>query len=409
MSDKLLPGVRVLDLSRVLAGPWCGQLLADYGAEVIKVERPGVGDDSRRFGPPFLKDRDGNDTYESPMFVGANRNKKSITVNLSKPEGQDLIRRLAAQSDIFLENYKVGDLARYGLDYASLKAVNPRLIYCSVTGFGQTGPYSHRPGYDTVFQAMGGLMSVTGQPDEAPGGGPLKTGVSITDVIGGLYATSAILAALHHRDQVSEQGQFIDLSLLDTSIAAMSHYAATYLVSGTAPIRRGNEGNGGMPSDKFEAADGPFVLVTGNDEQWLRLCEVLDCMELTKDPRFLRNPDRVANRRELLPILGEYFKHWKRDDILAALDKTGVPSGPIYDLAQTFADPHVQHRGHVVEVPHPLSGTVKLAKNPVHFSDTPIEDYVASPTLGQHTDEILGGVLGLSAGEIDQLRQTRII
>ena len=297
MTNKLLPGVRVLDLSRVLAGPWCGQLLADYGAEVIKVERPGVGDDSRRFGPPFLKDREGKNTFESPMFVGANRNKKSITVNLSSSEGQALIRKLAAQSDIFLENYKVGDLARYGLDYDSLKAVNPRLIYCSVTGFGQNGPYSHRPGYDTVFQAMGGLMSVTGHPDDMPGGGPMKTGVSITDVIGGLYATTAILAALHHRDQVSGQGQFIDLSLLDTSIAAMSHYAATYLLSGVPPIRRSNEGNGGMPSDKFEAADGAFVVVTGNDEQWVRLCEVLDCIELTRDPRFVRNPDRVANRR----------------------------------------------------------------------------------------------------------------
>ena len=406
---KALELVRVLDLSRVLAGPWASQMLADMGAEVIKIERPGKGDDSRTFGPTFVKDKDGRDTRESAMYVSANRNKKSITVNIAKPEGQQLIRDLAAQSDVLLENYKVGDLARYGLDYASIRAVNPRIIYCSVTGFGQTGPYSHRLGYDSIFQAMGGLMSVNGEPDGVPGGGPMKVGPSITDVITGLYASNAIIGALYHRDADNGVGQYIDMALLDSVLAALSHYTADYLISGVPPFRRGTEGNGGMPSQMFHCADSPIMLVAGNDGQFKRLCEVLQHPELARDERFANNINRVKNRNEMTPILAGLMRQWKQQDLLAALDKADVPAGPIYNLQEAFNDPQVKQRGLEIEVPHPLSGSIKLSANPIRYSETPIDSYAAPPLLGAHTDAVLRDLLKLDETRIAGLRAEGII
>jgi crotonobetainyl-CoA:carnitine CoA-transferase CaiB-like acyl-CoA transferase len=409
MSPVALSRVRVLDLSRVLAGPWASQMLADMGADVIKVERPGKGDDSRMFGPTFLKDKDGRSTRESAMYVSANRNKRSVTVNIAQARGQEIIRALAAKSDVLLENYKVGDLARYGLDFESIKAVNPRIIYCSVTGFGQSGPYSHRLGYDTVFQGMGGLMSVTGEPDDVPGGGPMKVGPSIVDVITGLYTSNAILSALYHRDAEGGTGQFIDVALLDSVIAALSHYTADYLISGNPPVRRGTEGNGGMPSQMFRCADGAIVMIAGNDEQYRRFCAALKHPELATDARFLTNADRVKNRKEMTPLLSNIIAGWKQRELLDTLEKAGVAAGPINNLREVFEDPQVRHRGVQVEVPHPLSGTVKLAANPIRYSATPIEQYTAPPLLGEHTDEVLSDILGMDAGTLDALRKDGII
>jgi crotonobetainyl-CoA:carnitine CoA-transferase CaiB-like acyl-CoA transferase len=413
MTKGALSGIRVLDLSRILAGPWGAQMLADLGAEVIKVERPGKGDDSRQFGPPFLKDRDGNDTRESTFFISANRGKKSITCDLATPDGQALIRSLAAKCDVLLENYKVGDLKRYGLDYASLKFVNPRLIYCSITGFGQTGPYSPRPGYDSIFQAMGGLMSITGNGDDMPGGGPMKTGPSLADILCGQYAASAIVAALYHRDAGGKQGgegQYIDLSLLDSMIAATSHYASQYLVSGEVPVRRGTEGNGGMPSRMFRCADRDIMIVAGNNEQYARLCQVLKHPELATDPRFSEIALRVRNRRALGDVFEPLIAQWQSDALLVALDAAGVPAGPINNLEQVFADPHVQARGMCVEVAHPLSnGAVRMVANPVKMSGTPIESYTPPPMLGEHTEGVLRDLLGMSGAEIDALRARKVI
>ena len=410
MGEGSLSRIRVLDMSRILAAPWAAQLLADLGAEVIKVERPGKGDDSRQFGPPFLKDREGRDTRESTFYISINRNKKSLTCDIAKPEGQSLIRLLAAKCDVLLENYKVGDLKRYGLDYDNISKINSRLVYCSITGFGQTGPYSPRPGYDSIFQAMGGLMSVTGNPDDVPGGGPMKTGPSLADILCGQYAAYAILAALYHRDTISGRGQHIDLALLDALIASTSHYASQYLVSGEIPPRRGTEGNGGMPSRMFRCADGDIMIVAGNDEQYARMCEALGHPELTTDPRFAENVSRVRNRRALAEVFEPLIVRWKSKDLLAALDSAGVPAGPINDLAQVFADPHVQSRGMCVEVEHPLSDSkVRMVANPVRLSGTPITDYTAPPTLGQHNREILGKLLGMSEMEIEALRQHKVI
>lgn len=411
MAEGPLSRIRVLDLSRILAGPWAAQMLADLGAEVIKVERPGKGDDSRQFGPPFLKDAEGRNTRESSFYISANRNKKSMTCDISKPEGQALVRRLAAKCDVLLENYKVSDLKRYGLDYDSLKEINPRLIYCSVTGFGQTGPYSPRPGYDSIFQAMGGLMSITGNSDDVPGGGPMKTGPSLADILAGQYAAYAILAALYDRDMSAGRGQHIDLALLDALIASTSHYASQYLVSGEIPLRRGTEGNGGMPSRMFRCADGDIMIVAGNNEQYARFCEVLGHPELITDSRFSEIALRVTNRRALGEVFEPLIAKWKSKDLLAALDAVGVPAGPINNLEQVFADPHVLERGMCVQVEHPLAATgkVKLVANPVRFSATPINGYAPPPMLGQHTREILQDVLGMDAASIDALREKRAI
>ena len=412
--DNKLPlsGIRVLDLSRVLAGPLAAQMLGDLGAEVIKVERAGAGDDSRKMGPPFLKDTEGRDTRESPILLGTNRNKRSITLDLAQPEGQAIVRRLAALSDVVVENFKVGDLNRYGLDHASLRALNPRLVYCSVTGFGQSGPYAPRPGYDSIFQAMGGLMSVTGYPDEE-GGAPVKTGPSIADFIGGQFAAIGVIAALYERDAHAERsggrGQHIDIALLDSVIASLTHYTAQYLATGIVPVRRGTQGNGGLPSQMFPCADGAVMVVCGNDEQYRRFCDALGHSELGADARFATNPLRVHNRKLLTETFDAITREWAQQDLLLAMEKAGVPAGPIYDLGQVFDDPQVRHRGMAVEVPHPLSGTVRLAANPIKFSDTPITRYTAPPTLGQHTAEVLKGLLGIDDAELDRLSAAKVI
>jgi crotonobetainyl-CoA:carnitine CoA-transferase CaiB-like acyl-CoA transferase len=413
MTKGALAGVRVLDLSRILAGPWGAQMLADLGAEVIKVERPGKGDDSRQFGPPFLMDRQGKVTRESTFFISANRGKKSITCDIATPDGQALIRSLVEHCDVLLENYKVGDLKRYGLDYASLRQVNPRLIYCSITGFGQTGPYSPRPGYDSIFQAMGGLMSVTGNGDDAQGGGPMKTGPSLADILCGQYAASAIIAALYHRDASpggNGEGQYIDLALLDAMIAATSHYASQYLVSGEIPVRRGTEGNGGMPSRMFRCADRDIMIVAGNNEQYARMCNVLGHPELASDARFSEIALRVKNRRALGEVFEPLIAAWQSDALLAALDAAGVPAGPINNLQQVFADPHVQAREMCVEVAHPLTDeAVRMVANPVKMSGTPIDAYAPPPMLGQHTDDVLRNLLGMSQADIENLREKKVL
>ena len=411
MVSKPLANIRVLDLSRILAAPWAVQMLGDWGAEVIKVERPRVGDDSRRFGPPFLKDADGKDTLQSAFFISANRNKKSVTIDLSKAAGQDLVRRLAAKSDVLVENYKVGDLKRYGLDYESLRAINPRLVYCSVTGFGQTGPYAARPGYDPVFQAMGGLMSTTGLADGQPGGGPMKTGPALADILAGQFALSAIMAALYHRDQHSGEGQHIDVSLLDCVVAAMSHYASYYLVGGRPPERRGAEGGSGMPSGMYRCADQAIMLVAGNQEQFNRLCEVLGCPEAIDLPEFRTVALRGINRGQLADLMEPLCATRQAAELLDALEHAGVPAGPINDLAQVFADPQVVSRGIEVTVPCQTSpgGTLRMVGNPVKYSATPVDTYTAAPTLGQHTRQVLTDVLGLGSAEIDRLANESVV
>lgn len=409
--QKPLSNIRILDMSRILAAPWAAQMLGDLGAEVIKVERPKTGDDTRFFGPSAMKDSEGRDTRETSFYISANRNKKSITIDLAKPEGQDLIRQLAAKSDVLIENYKVGDLKRYGLDYESLKAINPKLVYCSITGFGQTGPYAARPGYDTLFQAMGGLMSTTGLPDDVPGGGPMKTGPSLADILAGQFAMSAILAALYHRDQNSGEGQYIDVSLLDSVIASMTHTVSDYLVSGDVPKRRGTEGNGGMPSRMYRCADQDIVVVAGNKEQFQNLCTVLGCPEAVNIPGFETPMSRGKNRKHLAEVMEPLFAKRQAAELLTALAEANVPAGPINDLAQVFEDPQVKVRNMAVEIAHPNAqgGVLRLVGNPVKFSATPVDEYRAPPTLGQHTHEILGEVLGLDQAGIEVLKSKGVV
>jgi crotonobetainyl-CoA:carnitine CoA-transferase CaiB-like acyl-CoA transferase len=384
-----LAGVRVLDLSRVLAGPWCTQTLADLGADVIKVERPGCGDDTRGWGPPFLKDREGRDTAEAAYYLGTNRNKRSIAVDIALPAGQQLIRTMASQCDVFVENFKVGDMARYGLDAVALCSLNPRLVYCSVTGFGQTGPYRERAGYDYAVQGIGGLMSVTGERDDLPGGGPQKVGVAVADLFTGMYATVAILAALRHRDLTGE-GQAIDMALLDTQVAMLANLGANYLATGVAPRRMGNAHQNIVPYQVFEVADGHLILAVGNDGQYAKFCDVAGVPELAADPRFVRNADRVRHRATLVPLLAEVLKRRRKADWLAALEAAKVPCGAINDLAEVFADPQVRARGMTVDVPHPLAGSVPLVASPVRMSRTPVQYRRAPPLLGEHTAEVLG-------------------
>jgi crotonobetainyl-CoA:carnitine CoA-transferase CaiB-like acyl-CoA transferase len=365
-------------------------------------------------GPPFLKDTEGRDTRETPIILSANRNKKSITLNLAAPEGQDIVRRLAAMSDVLIENFKVGDLKRYGLDYESLKKVNPRLIYCSVTGFGQSGPYAPRPGYDSIFQAMGGLMSVTGYPDDE-GGAPVKTGPSIADFIGGQFAVIGVIAALYERDvrgrggEGGGKGQQVDIALLDSVIASLSHYTAQYLATGVVPARRGTQGNGGLPSQRFPCLDGGVMVVCGNDDQYRRFCEALKHPELADDERFTTNPQRVHNRKALARTFDAITSQWKQQELLEALEQVNVPAGPIYDLQQVFDDPQVQHRQMAVEVPHPLAGKVKIYANPIRLSETPIDSYTAPPTLGQHTAEILKDLLAFTDSDLQRLSSLKVI
>jgi len=412
-----LRGVRVLDLSRVLAGPWCTQTLADLGADVIKVERPpgpgsSGGDDTRGWGPPFLKGSDGQDTAEAAYYLGANRNKRSITVDIARPEGQALIRRVALQSDVFVENYKVGDMARYGLDATGLHTLNPRLVYCSITGFGQTGPYRERAGYDYAVQGMGGLMSVTGPSraeiaDDASGGGPQKVGVAVADLFTGMYATTAILAALRHRDLTGE-GQAIDMALLDTQVAMLANLGANYLTSGAVPQRMGNAHQNIVPYQVFEVADGHMIVAVGNDGQFAKFCEVAGQPELARDARFARNADRVRHRAVLVPLLAACMKTRGRADWLESLEAAKVPCGPINDLADVFADPQVLAREMTVEMPHPLSGSVRLVASPMKFSATPVQYRRPPPLLGEHTEQILGE-FGLTPAEVTALRAARAI
>ncbi|MBD9413275.1 CoA transferase [Pseudomonas sp. PDM16] len=403
-----LSHIRVLDLSRVLAGPWAGQILADLGAEVIKVERPDTGDDTRHWGPPYIKDADGNDSREAAYFQCANRNKQSLTLDFTQPEGQRLVRELAAQCDVVLENFKVGGLAAYGLDYESLKAVNPRLIYCSITGFGQDGPYAKRAGYDFMIQGLGGLMSLTGKPDGEDGAGPMKVGVALTDILTGLYATVAVLAALNAREQ-SGQGQYIDVALLDVQVACLANQAMNYLATGSAPKRLGNAHPNIVPYQDFPTADGDFILAVGNDGQFRKFCEVAGLPALPDDPRFSTNKARVANRAELIPLLRQATVFKSTAEWIALLEAAGVPCGPINDLAQVFADPQVLARGLRVDMANGMGSTTPQVASPLRLSATPVDYRLAPPLLGEHTEELLQSLLGLDAEQIANLRRTAVI
>jgi crotonobetainyl-CoA:carnitine CoA-transferase CaiB-like acyl-CoA transferase len=403
-----LAGIRVLDLTRVLAGPWAAQNLADLGAEVIKIERPKKGDDSRAFGPPWLKDAAGGETSESAYFACANRGKKSLTLDLAHPKGQALARELAAQCDVLLENFKFGDLQRYGLAYEDLRRINPRLIYCSVTGFGHTGPWRERPGYDFMIQGMGGLMSITGERDDRPGGGPQKAGIPIADLITGMYASIAVCAALAHRAE-SGAGQHLDLALLDSLVAVLANQAANYLASGEPPGRLGNDHPNIAPYQAFRTADGNLILACGNDNLFRKFCEAAGGLPLADDARFTTNAKRVEHRAELTRILSEIMLRRGTREWLATLEAAGVPCGPINDLKQVFSEPQAIARGLRFELPHPSAGKVALVRSPMRFSATPLEHDLPPPVLGQHTDEVLRSLLGKSDAEIARLRSEAII
>jgi formyl-CoA transferase len=398
-----LSHIKVLDLSRVLAGPWCGQNLADLGAEVIKVERPGKGDDSRGYAPPYLKDENGNDTKEGAYFCAANRGKKSITVNLSKPEGQQLVRELAQQCDVLIENYKVGDLARYGLGYDDLSKLNPGLIYCSVTGFGQTGPYKDRPGYDFMAQGMGGLMSITGESDDVPGGGAQRVGIPIIDMTTGMYATIAICAAIANR-AVTGKGQWIDVALLDSCVAFLANQAMNYFATGESPSRIGNAHPNIVPYQTFKTRNGAIILACGNDNLFNKFCEAAGCTDLLKNPIFATNADRVKNRVEVTRILNEIFLKRSTAEWVQLLDDAGVANGPINTIKEVFEEPQVIARGLKIELPHAAAGKVPLVASPMRFSGTPLKHEIPPPTVGQHTDEILRRVLKKSDADIAALK-----
>jgi crotonobetainyl-CoA:carnitine CoA-transferase CaiB-like acyl-CoA transferase len=408
--NTALSNVTVLDLSRILAGPWAGQVLADLGADVIKIEKPEGGDDTRSWGPPFLQHTDSQDTSraDAAYYLCANRNKKSVTVDFTTPEGRTLVQRLASEADVVLENFKVGGLKAYGLDYESLKAINPRIIYCSITGFGQTGPYANRPGYDFLVQGMGGLMSITGRSAAEPGSGPQKAGVAVTDILTGLYAAIGILAALNHREH-SGVGQHIDLSLLDVQVACLANQAMNYLVSGKAPERLGNAHPNIVPYQDFPTEDGYMIIAVGNDSQFARLCTEMGVGELAADAKFSTNKTRVANRVELIERLNAVSRTRPTAAWIAALETAGVPCGPINTIDAVFADPQVQARHMKVDMPHPTSGAVSLVANPLRLSETPVTYRTAPPTLGAQTREVLTQRLGLSAQDIDRLRAAGVI
>lgn len=408
-----LEGIRVLDLSRVLAGPWCTQTLADLGADVIKIERPGAGDDTRNWGPPFLPTADGRESHESAYYLGANRNKRSVTCDIAQPEGQALVRQLAEHCDVFIENFKVGDMARYGLDYASLKAINARLVYCSLTGFGQSGPYAPRAGYDYIIQGMGGLMSVTGERDDL-NGGPQKVGVAVADLFTGMYATVGILAALRHAERTGE-GQHLDMALLDTQVAMLANLGANYLVSDQAPGRMGNAHQNIVPYQVFEVAPRAdsgkdfIILAVGNDGQYAKFCEVAGRPDLASEPRFVKNADRVRHRAELVPMLEAVMKTRAKADWLSALEAAKVPCGAINSLDEVFADPQVQARGMVTHWQHPLRADLPLVSSPIKLEKTPVRTDRPPPMLGQHTDEVLGELLGVDAARLATLRDRQVI
>ena len=412
-----LDGIRILDLSRVLAGPWCTQTLADLGADVIKIERPRTGDDTRTWGPPFLKDDNGDETAEAAYYLGANRNKRSVTCDIAQPAGQALIRELAAHCDVFVENFKVGDMARYGLDYASLKALNPRMVYCSITGFGQNGPYAERAGYDYAIQGMGGLMSVTGERDDL-GGGPQKVGVAVADLMTGMYATVAILAALRHAEKTGE-GQQVDMALLDTQVAMLANLGANYLVSGATPGRSGNAHQNIVPYQVFEVAATPdgnkdhLILAVGNDAQYVKFCKVANIPELGVNPLFAKNRDRVLNRQQLVPILETVMKTRSKADWLAALEAAKVPCGAINNLAEVFADPQIEARNMVTHWDHPVDANLKLVSSPIKLGATPVRvprsGGLPPPLLGQHTEEVLRSVLDYSDAQIAVLKDQGVV
>jgi len=403
-----LSHIRVLDLSRVLAGPWASQNMADLGAELIKIERPGSGDDSRAFGPPWVKDGAGRDTQDSAYYTSANRGKKSVTLNLAAPEGQAIARELAKSADVLIENYKYGDLARYGLGDEQLRELNPRLIYCSVTGFGHTGPHRERPGYDFMIQGMGGMMSVTGEPDDAPGGGPQRAGVPIADIITGMYASIAICAALAHRER-SGLGQHLDLALLDSQIALLAYQNTNYFATGVPPKRIGNLHPNIVPYQPFRAADGDVILACGNDNLYRKFCEAGGCPELASDARFATNGKRVENRAELTRLLAAVFRKRTKREWLELLETAGVPNGPINNVAQVFEEPQVKARGVRIELEHRAGGRLPLVASPMRFSATPLEYRLAPPVLGEHTDEVLRGLLGKGDAEIARLRAAKVI
>jgi crotonobetainyl-CoA:carnitine CoA-transferase CaiB-like acyl-CoA transferase len=412
LAPSALAGVRVLDLSRVLAGPWCTQTLADLGAEVIKIERPPSpehpgGDDTRGWGPPYLKDRQGQDTSEAAYFLGTNRNKRSVTIDIARPEGQALIHRLASSCDVMVENFKVGDMARHGLDAPTMLQRLPRLVYCSITGYGQTGPYRDRAGYDYAVQGLGGLMSVTGERDDLPGGGPQKVGVAVADLFTGMYATVAILAALRHRDATGV-GQAIDMALLDTQVAMLANLGANYLVTRQAPTRAGNAHQNIVPYQVFEVADGHVILAVGNDAQFQRFCAVAGCQELALDPRYSRNSMRVRHRDTLVPLLAARMRTRLRADWLSALDAAKVPCGPINNMAQVFADPQVQARQMTTQMTHPYNDALELVASPMRLSATPVQQRRPPPLLGEHTAQVLAE-LGVEPAERQKLRAMGVI
>jgi crotonobetainyl-CoA:carnitine CoA-transferase CaiB-like acyl-CoA transferase len=403
-----LSHIRVLDLSRILAGPWASQNLADLGAEVIKIERPGTGDDTRDWGPPFLKDRNGKETHESAYFLSVNRGKKSVTLDISTPDGGRIARELAARSDVLIENYKVGGLAKYGLAYDDVRKINPGIVYCSITGFGQDGPHAHRPGYDFIFQGMGGLMSITGERDGEPGAGPQKVGIAVTDVMAGMYASLAITAAIAHRERTG-QGQVIDMALLDTIVAFGANQIFNYFTSGAVPKRYGNAHANLLPYEVFATADGHVILAAGNDSQFASFCKAAERPELAQDPRFKTMPDRIRNRAELIPLVRAIMKRRASRDWIARLEAANVPCGPINNYREVFEDPQVKHRGLKIEMPHPLAGSVPGVASPMRFSETPVEYPLPPPLLGQHTKEVLRDVLGMKDAEIDRLAAEKIV
>jgi len=403
-----LSHIRVLDLSRVLAGPWCTQNLADLGADVLKIERPGTGDETRHWGPPFVKDEKGVITTETAYFICINRNKRSITVDISKPEGQTIIRELVLQSDVVVENYKVGDLAKYGLDYASLTQIKPDLVYCSITGFGQNGPYAQRPGYDYIVQGMGGFMSITGEADNKPGGGPQKAGVGTADLFTGMYATTAILAALVHRERTGE-GQYIDMALLDTQVAVMANVSSNYLCSDEIPQRWGNASPIIVPYQTFPTSDGWVIIAVGNDSQFRQFVTAGGQEQLADDALYAKNPQRVLNREQLIPLLETMTRRKTKAQWLGLLEEAGVPCGPINNIKEVFENEQVKARGLQFDMPHPTTGSMKLVASPMRMSKTPVEINLAPPTLGQHTEEILHDRLKLDSEQIHNLRDQGII
>ncbi|MCG9064273.1 CoA transferase [Laribacter hongkongensis] len=403
-----LSGFRVLDLSRVLAGPWCGQILADLGADVIKVERPGSGDDTRGWGPPWMKDTDGQPTREAAYYQSANRGKRSVAINLATEEGQALVRALAANSDVLIENYKANSLGKYGLDYASLSKLNPRLVYCSITGFGQTGPRAAEPGYDFIIQGLGGLMSITGERDDLPGGGPQKTGVAFADLMTGLYAAIAIQAALLSREKTG-LGQHVDLALLDVQVATLANQTMNYLASGKVPGRYGNAHANIVPYQVFRAADRDFIIACGNDSQFVALCDSIGLPDLPKDPRFTRNADRIIYREEIVAILSQHFLTDSADEWVRRIHAVKVPVGAINNIEQALAEPQIAAREMLVNIPHPLNPAFRMVGSPIKLSGTPVEYRRPAPMLGQDTDDVLTGQLGLSDAQLAELKAGGII